>query len=163
MIPCYYHKTNTLKDKNYPLVKIMIKLCYTPIMNYETLLREHALKVTPQRLNILALMDKAGHVSIEELYTQVKKICISISLATLYKNINAMLDNGLLSEVKLPQFKSRYEITKHTHAHLVCEVCTELKDIDIDLKALVNKTENRSSYKINDTSLIFSGLCSKCK
>ena len=132
-------------------------------MNYETLLREHTLKVTPQRLGILSLMNKAGHLSIDDLFIQIKRQFASISLATLYKNINAMLDNGLVSEIKIPNQKPKYEISKHTHAHLLCESCGELKDIDIDLNALISTTEDQSSYKINDMNLIFSGLCSKCK
>jgi len=132
-------------------------------MNYETLLRQHTLKVTPQRLGILSLMNKAGHLSIDDLFVQIQKQFTSISLATLYKNINAMSDNGLVSEVKIPHQKPKYEISKHTHAHLLCDACGEFKDIEIDLDVLINATESQSDYKINDMSLVFSGLCSSCK
>jgi len=132
-------------------------------MNYETLLHKHTLKATPQRLGILSLMHKNGHISIDELFEQIKKQFNSISLATLYKNINAMLESALITEVKIPNMKAKYEITKATHAHLLCNGCGEFKDIELDLEKLLMQTEQKSNYKLNETSLIFSGLCEKCK
>ncbi|MDF1880974.1 transcriptional repressor [Sulfurimonas sp. MAG313] len=132
-------------------------------MNYAILLHEHTLKATPQRLGILSLMGKNGHLSIDDLFIQIKQEFTSISLATLYKNINAMLDTALIAEVKIPNMKSKYEITKTPHAHLVCDRCAEFKDIHINLDSLIRITEDQSNYKLSDTSLIFSGLCEKCK
>jgi len=132
-------------------------------MNYETLLHEHTLKATPQRLGILALMHKHGHLSIDELFEKIKKQFNSISLATLYKNINAMLESSLITEVKIPTMKSKYEIAKETHAHLLCDSCGEFKDIYLDLDALMSITESKSNYRLKETSLVFSGLCEKCK
>ena len=132
-------------------------------MNYETLLREHALKATPQRLGILSLMHKNGHISIDDLFIQIKKQFKAISLATLYKNINAMLESTLISEVKIPHMKSKYEIAKLPHAHLLCDSCGEFKDINIDLDGLMKQTEEQSHYTLNHSSLVFSGLCEKCK
>jgi Fur family peroxide stress response transcriptional regulator len=132
-------------------------------MNYENLLHEHTLKATPQRLGILSLMHANGHISIDELFEQIKKQFSSISLATLYKNINAMLESSLITEVKIPNMKPKYEIAKDTHAHLLCDACGEFKDISIDLEKLISLTEAKSNYALKDTSLIFSGLCEKCQ
>jgi len=132
-------------------------------MNYELLLREHTLKVTPQRLGILTLMHTYGHLSIEDLFEYIKKQFSSISLATLYKNINAMLENKLITEVKIPNMKSKYEIAKDTHAHILCTKCGEFKDIAINLDAVLSSTALKTDYALTDTSVVFSGLCSKCK
>lgn len=132
-------------------------------MNNELLLREHALKVTPQRLGILSLMQQAGHISIDDLYLEIKKQFSTISLATLYKNIHSMMDKSLIKEVKIPQMKSRYEITKAEHGHLLCQECGDFIDIDLDLKALVNEVKNESNYKIKESHLVLSGICPKCQ
>jgi Fe2+ or Zn2+ uptake regulation protein len=132
-------------------------------MNYELLLKEHHLKVTPQRLGILNLMYGAGHISIEDLYTSIKKQFSSISLATLYKNINAMLETSLIREVKAPECKARYEIAKAPHAHLVCKECGEFKDIDFDFDQITQSIAHSSGYQIQDTALIISGTCPNCK
>jgi Fur family peroxide stress response transcriptional regulator len=131
-------------------------------MNYETLLREHSLKVTPQRLGILSIMHSSGHINIEELFTHIKKRFASISLATLYKNINAMLENKLISEVKIPNMKAKYEISKAPHVHMLCTSCHEFIDLELDLNDLVTTASLKSKYRVEDTNIILSGLCEHC-
>lgn len=132
-------------------------------MNYETLLREHHLKVTPQRLGILSLMHQYGHIAVEDLFFHIKKRFSAISLATLYKNINAMLDKRLISEVKIPNMKSKYEISKAPHIHMLCHNCNEFIDLDIDVDTLIHAASDISHYKVDDTSIILSGLCKACQ
>ncbi len=132
-------------------------------MNYETLLKQHQLKVTPQRVGILEMMDGAGHITIENLFEQIKKRFTSISLATLYKNINSMLDTSLITEVKAPRYKTHYEITKESHAHFVCTSCGQHKDIAFDMNTLCKNLVDEITYEVATTSVILSGLCPKCK
>ncbi|MEA3553316.1 MAG: transcriptional repressor [Campylobacterota bacterium] len=99
--------------------------------NYTQVLREHNLKATPQRLAILETICLNGHINIDKLYEDIKLKFDSISLATIYKNINAMTKSMLLFEVKLPNEKSVYEIVKDNHSHLLCKECGEVQDIYI--------------------------------
>jgi len=132
-------------------------------MNNEILLKQHQLKITPQRLGILDMMHNAGHITIENLFEQIKKQFSSISLATLYKNINAMLDTNLITEVKAPSYKTHYEITKEPHAHFVCTECGEHQDINFDIESLCGNVVDKSVYDVKFTSLILSGICPNCK
>ncbi len=132
-------------------------------MNYEQLLRKSDLKVTPQRLGILSLMHDMGHVSIEDLYEKIQKQFSSISLATLYKNVNAMLEKAIVKEVKVPHQKSRYEITKAPHAHIMCEQCGRFEDIAVDMGHVVTCIDGIIDFDVKETNLIFSGICSHCR
>jgi len=132
-------------------------------MNYELLLREHNLKVTPQRLGILSLMQRAGHLNVEELFGLIKKQFSSISLATLYKNINAMLETNLITEIKIPQHKSKYEIAKEPHIHLLCQQCNEFIDVSVNIDTLVDEASMKSHYQLMDSSIVLCGLCEKCQ
>ena len=87
--------------------------------NYTEILRSCNLKATPQRLVILESIDTFGHINVDKLYEEVKSKFNSISLATIYKNINSMINNTLLLEVKIPNEKSVYEMVKDQHSHLV--------------------------------------------
>lgn len=132
-------------------------------MNYELLLREHDLKVTPQRLGILSLMQKAGHLDVEELFVLIKKQFSTISLATLYKNINAMLESSLISEIKVPNHKSKYEIAKEPHIHLLCKECNEFIDLDVSIDSLVDEASTKSHYQLLDSSIVLCGVCESCQ
>ncbi len=132
-------------------------------MNYENLLREHGLKVTPQRLGILSLMNQKGHMSVDELYTQIKEQFTSISLATMYKNMNAMMASSVITEVKIPKQKSRFEIAKEAHGHLLCQECGEFIDVELNLKQIAEDVSMKSRYKLVETSLVLSGVCPICQ
>ena len=132
-------------------------------MNHELLLREHNLKVTPQRLGILSLMHSAGHLDVEELFVLIKEQFSSISLATLYKNINAMLKSSLITEIKIPQRKSKYEIAKEPHIHLLCQQCNEFIDVNVNIDSIVDEASTKSHYQLLDSSIVLCGLCEKCQ
>ncbi len=130
--------------------------------NYTNLLKEYDLKVTPQRVAIVEELYKNGHMNIDELYRNLLSKFPSISLATIYKNINSMVEKLFLSEVKIPETKSVYELTKTEHAHLACSCCGHIEDIMLDASSILTEASKVSSFKINSTNIVLSGLCSKC-
>lgn len=131
--------------------------------NYIHILKNHNLKVTPQRLGMLSIIGDRGHVSIEDLYTDIRKDFSSISVATLYKNINFMIEVNLLKEIKIPNSKSKYEIVKEEHSHMVCKQCFKLEDLELSLNSIVNSASKKSGYLFDDNALVLSGICPSCQ
>lgn len=132
-------------------------------INFGALLKENRLKNTPQRLAILGAIDELGHASIDEIYTLVYEKLPSISLATVYKNILAMRQNNLLSEIKA-QGREKYEINKSPHVHTVCSVCGELLDVHVDnMSALLAELSQKQGFYIDNISCTFSGVCKSCQ
>jgi Fur family peroxide stress response transcriptional regulator len=131
--------------------------------NSETLLRENGIKVTPQRLSIVDELYGQVHMSVDELYEAIKKKFPSISLATVYKNINAMLEKDFILEVKIPNQKSKYELAKESHSHIMCESCGKVEDVLLNLDAIAQKAANLTHYQINNDALVLSGICPSCK
>lgn len=128
-----------------------------------TLLKKHHLKVTPQRQKIVSVLNQCGHLNIEELYTGIKKDFPSVSLATIYKNITQMVDSDLVQEVKIPEKKSVYELSKAPHAHLVCSNCGEIVDMDVD-EAMVHRCfPDTGKFQVEKTHLFLEGICPKCQ
>lgn len=130
--------------------------------NYTTILRERNLKATPQRLEIANVLFSSGHLSVEALYESLLKKFNSISLATIYKNINLMLEASFISEVKLPNAKTVYELAKETHSHLVCSSCSSVRDVVIDLSEVTKSASISLDFNILKTDLVLSGLCKDC-
>ncbi len=133
------------------------------MQDHRAILKEYHLKATPQRMFMIDEIEKKGHIDIDDLYESLKAIFPYISLATVYKNINSMTENGFLTEVKIPKLKTRYELTKEHHAHLLCQKCGELKDIPVDSRWITNNISQNSGYKINNTLITFEGICPKCQ
>ena len=131
--------------------------------NYTNLLKEYDLKVTPQRVAIVEELYNNGHMNIDDLYKKLLSKFPSVSLATIYKNINAMVEKVFLSEVKIPNSKSVYELIKTEHAHLVCSSCGHIEDVILDATSVLEEASKLSSFKIDTTSIVLSGLCPHCK
>ena len=130
--------------------------------NYTHMLREHNLKATPQRLAIIDTIYTSGHINIDSLYIDIKNKFSSISLATIYKNINAMIENLLLQEVKIPNQKSVYEITKENHSHLICTKCEEVLDVYTNEKDIVNDICKENNFIVLNSELLITGVCKNC-
>ena len=133
--------------------------------DYAALLKESGLKATFQRMNILDVVEKNGHMSIEAIYDEVSKIHPSLSLATIYKNIILMMEKGVLVEVPIAGKKSKYELAKTDHIHLVCTECGEVKDkpcIEEADKALQELTD-KEHFKLNTRQVNLYGVCSDCQ
>ncbi|WP_294960957.1 Fur family transcriptional regulator [Sulfurimonas sp.] len=133
------------------------------MINYTDELRRHNLKATPQRLAISNALHSYGHINIDTLYEMMLKKFSSISLATIYKNINLMLENSYVQEVKIPQNKSVYELTKSYHSHLVCTECGVVEDIKLNMIPLLSEVTTSTTFEISKTDLVLSGLCKKCQ
>lgn len=131
--------------------------------DFTNILREHHLKATPQRLAMLESIYLYGHINIDKLYDEVKQKFNSISLATIYKNINAMTKNMLLQEVKLPSEKSVYEIIKEEHSHFLCKSCKEVTDIQVETKDITKDVVSRYELKVSQSDVILSGTCKNCQ
>ena len=132
------------------------------ISNYTGLLKEYDLKVTPQRVAIVEELYLNGHMNIDDLYKKLLTKFPSISLATIYKNINAMIEKVFLSEVKIPNTKSVFELVKTEHAHLVCSSCGRIEDITLNVNSVLEEVNSLSKFKIDSTNLVLTGLCSNC-
>ncbi|WP_069638239.1 Fur family transcriptional regulator [Campylobacter pinnipediorum] len=111
-------------------------------MQHVSLLKRFGLKVTPQRLSVLKVLDKHTHPTIDELYEEIKKENPSVSLATVYKNLNTLKDEGLVVEVNIINQKPRYDIYEYPHIHVVCDNCGYVQDVSYDDAELNKYQEN---------------------
>ncbi|TLD96785.1 transcriptional repressor [Helicobacter jaachi] len=133
------------------------------MMSFEQHLREKHLKITPQRIAMLNQIQHNGHMSVEEIYEQIRHIYPSISLATIYKNVSALCEANILREIKAPKDKQKYELSSDRHLHVYCEVCGKLEDIKLDTNALEADCSHNSGYSICDISAVLIGVCPHCK
>ena len=133
--------------------------------DYVTLLKDNELKATFQRINILDVIDKSGHMSVEDIYEEIIKIHPSISLATIYKNIILMVEKAVLVEVPIAGKKPKYELAKMDHIHLVCTECGEVEDkpcIEETDKVFHALTEGEG-FVLNKRQVNLYGVCASCQ
>jgi Fe2+ or Zn2+ uptake regulation protein len=124
------------------------------------LLTNTSLKTTPQRLAILNTIDKYGHIGIDEIFNEIKIQFPTISLATIYKNINTLKEEGILSEIHPQNSKPKFEIKKIPHGHFICKSCGEVYDFEIKNSCNPNLDE---VAEIKESEVYLYGVCKNCK
>ena len=133
--------------------------------DHTILLKQSNLKATFQRINILENVEIHGHISIDEIYTQIIKTHPSLSLATVYKNIILMVEKGLLIEVPIAGEKSKYELKKENHIHLICTKCTKVEDKPHtkEIDELFKDMSQVESFELSKQQINLYGVCAKCR
>jgi Fur family ferric uptake transcriptional regulator/Fur family peroxide stress response transcriptional regulator len=133
--------------------------------DYAALLKQSDLKATFQRMNILSVIDKYGHMSVDDIYAEVIKVHPSLSLATIYKNIILMVEKGVLVEVPIVGRKSKYELSKADHMHLVCTECGMVEDKQCigEADAVFESLTQEELFKLNKRQVNLYGVCKNCQ
>ena len=73
-----------------------------------------------------------------------------------------MVEKVFLSEVKIPNAKSVYELVKEEHAHMVCSSCGHIEDVIVNSSNILEEATVKSNFKIQSAEIVLSGLCPKC-
>jgi Fur family transcriptional regulator, peroxide stress response regulator len=136
-----------------------------PRTSFVQLSRRAGLPITHQRQVIYdVLIGMPGHPSPEEVYARVRKRIPSISLATVYKNLNRFLKAGLLQEMSMHHGSLRVEVNDHPHHHLVCSSCKKIEDIESDqIGPLHVRGRLPKGFAVQRFSVDVIGLCARCR
>ncbi|EAJ5902438.1 peroxide-responsive transcriptional repressor PerR, partial [Campylobacter jejuni] len=106
------------------------------------------------------------HPNIDELYTEIKKEYPSISLATVYKNLNTLQEQGLVVEINVLNQKTCYDIYEEEHIHVVCAKCGGIEDLsfkDAKLYEYQEHLEKKIGNLVNHLSVCaYVDSCKKC-
>ncbi|HFS85071.1 MAG TPA: transcriptional repressor [Epsilonproteobacteria bacterium] len=133
--------------------------------DYTALLQESGLKATFQRINILQTIEKYGHLTIDAIYEEVSKIHTSLSLATIYKNIILMVEKGVVVEVPVSGAKSKYELQKEAHIHLVCTECGHVEDQPAieSVDHIFRDLSGKENFQLKHEQINLYGICVHCR
>lgn len=124
-----------------------------------------AIRYSKQRENILKVLSETkSHPTAEWLYQNLKKDNEQISLATIYRNLKQLRDNGDILSFETRDHIEHYDAWTDQHYHFVCEICHQIHDLDVEpIKNLDTDVEKKCGHKVREHSLIFYGECENCK
>jgi Fur family peroxide stress response transcriptional regulator len=129
-------------------------------------LRKRGCRITPQRMAILRIFAESdGHPSVEQVYDRLHAEFPMTSLATVYKTVALLKEEGQILELGFAGGGSRYDGRKpYPHPHLVCLHCQRILDPELGLLAdLSQELSQRYGYHIVSHRLDFYGVCPECQ
>lgn len=121
-------------------------------------LSEKGLKVTPQRIAILeAIVKLNNHPTAENIIDYIRKNHPNIATATVYKVLDALVNNELINKVKTERDVMRYDAVMESHHHLYCSQSDRIEDfVDTKLNEMIEKYFEKKKipdFKIEDVKL----------
>ncbi len=119
---------------------------------------------TSQRGAILESLQQASRpLSPEEVLEQARNQVPGLGIATVYRNIRRMVEEGQLHAVTLPDEPARYELAgKGHHHHFQCRRCQRVFDVHQcpgpgSMEALVP-----GGFRLESHEIMLYGLCDRC-
>jgi Fur family transcriptional regulator, peroxide stress response regulator len=129
-------------------------------------LRSQGRRITPQRVAIIkTLVESPDHPSVEKLHQRILPDFPTTSLATVYKTISLLKDEGEVLELGFGELGSRYDGRRpFPHPHMICTACGEIVDPDLPgLDAFVTLLAAQTGYQVANHRFDLFGLCPACR
>lgn len=128
-------------------------------------LRDRGYRITPQREMIIKEVSQgAKHKSAEDVFIEVRKHTQAINLATVYRTLEMLWEEGLVCRNDLGEGKIFYATHEHgPHIHLVCRVCNSVIEANPEVLAPIGEILQKNyGFKADLDHLSIFGECTNC-
>ncbi len=129
-------------------------------------LREKGYRITPQReLIINAISPTSSHFTAEMVFNAVHKQARAINLATVYRTLDLLVEEGLISRSDFGQDRVIYATDEHgPHIHLVCRQCGEVTAADAGFADSLDANLQKShGFRLDLNHFTLFGICAQCQ
>jgi len=133
--------------------------------DYKKLLKNHALRITDCRIDVLEQFYKTNHaLSFKDLEKNLEEY----DRVTLYRTLSSFIENGILHRIPSDDGFASYGLCSqecsetehhHDHVHFKCNVCGHIECLpDYHVPKM-----DLPGYTINEQNLIVTGICKNCQ
>ena len=137
-------------------------------ISLEKICQDRGLRLTDQRKVIVRLLeetisDTKFHPDVDEIFNRAVKIDKKISVATVYRTVKLLEENGILEKHDFKAGKARYEVsTENHHDHLIDVNSGEIIEfVDEEIEKLQKKVADKYGYTLVDHKLELYGIKKK--
>lgn len=122
------------------------------------------MKYSRQRELILqAVREQPCHPTADALYSHLRPAHPTLSLATVYRNLNQLAEAGLLQRILVEGGRDHFDGCTEPHYHLLCERCGEMTDAPLPpLQGLEDAIFAATGFRAQGHQLLFRGVCPRC-
>jgi Fe2+ or Zn2+ uptake regulation protein len=121
-------------------------------------------KCTTQKQAIAAVLcETLDHPSAAVIFERVRERLPKISLATVYRNLEAMVAAGSVRAISgAPE--CRFDANTMPHHHFLCQECHSLRDVpSTDAGVSLTYPDSIEDCTVTGVQLLLSGYCPACR
>jgi Fur family peroxide stress response transcriptional regulator len=119
---------------------------------------------TTKQLEVIwdVLKDDQSHPTADQIYNRVRKKLPSISLGTVYRNLQKLVADGRL-QVLMRGRSQHFDPLVELHQHFICESCDRVYDVLVDNQREIKPVKlPHEGFKVTSHQLAFYGTCKHC-
>lgn len=145
-----------------------IKRNRAEVEHFHDFLRRKGLKKTYQKDLILeTFLNAEGHLSVEDVYAQVKKKDKKVGVVTVFRTLKSLSskDCGIAREISLGDGLTRFEhCFQHPyHHHIICEKCHKaIEFVSPELERVQEEIIESYGFRASNHRIQTYGICREC-
>ena len=103
------------------------------------------------------------HPTADTVYMHIKEEFPNISLGTVYRNLNLLVELGEIQKLTCGDGKDHFDADTSPHYHFVCHSCGAVQDLAMSPLSNLNDMANAvTDGKIDSHTVYFYGTCGAC-
>ena len=113
-----------------------------------------------QRNLVLSILKNCcDHPTADVVYERAREKMPNISLGTVYRNLNQLVEMGEIISIESAQKKVHFDGDVSSHQHFFCTKCGRVVDI-FEKPALPRKLSD--SFLVTESKCVYYGVCEDC-
>ena len=109
-----------------------------------------------------AVKDETSHPTADQIYEKVRRTMPSISLGTVYRNLQKLVGGKKLKVLTMGRTR-RFDPMVDRHDHFICEKCNRVYDIVVKSgEKVLPPSLARQGFKATSHQLSLYGICKNC-
>ncbi len=109
------------------------------------------------------LHNTTAHPTASAVYETVRETIPNISLGTVYRNLAALAEQGLIKQLSVGDGSDHFDGDITPHSHFYCEKCGRVSDIAYTADGAYPELEKDYGFEVKASSLVLCGICKDCK
>ncbi len=137
-----------------------------PLLSKRQVLKSAGLRMTSQRALILDIISQGQeHLDADEVYRLARERRPSLSLSTVYRNLQMLKKLGLVKELHFDESHHHYEARPSVeHHHLVCLGCGKVVEFGCALsQKMRQEIARKKGFEVTGVEVHMTGYCTRCR
>jgi len=121
------------------------------------------MRYSKQRAAILEIVNlNPVHPTADWVYEQARKTVPNISLGTVYRNLNQLVETKVLQAFRYKNV-IHYDSNTENHSHFICDICSQIFDLYHSHEEVISSLNKISNHRITGGQFQLTGSCENCK
>jgi Fe2+ or Zn2+ uptake regulation protein len=135
-----------------------------PELGFDQVLEQAGYRSTRQRRAVYEHLEAMhGHPTAEDVFHAVREELPRISLATVYKALESLVESGVAQKMTVGDGTAHFESRVDEHFHARCRACNRIVDVEAmpEFHHCVEKVRTQG-FAIERARVELTGLCEAC-